>query len=280
MSATSSDASKVRSLLEINKTLAKENTFLSQQFDVLSKECASLSHMLRSKVALSNAREMELKSALESAKQALRGKETMMSQLEEKVKHLEELLALAEGRGEMIDGKVAAAERGHRESTPRSSEMSSKSDLAYLEANHPWMSPVLLRLDRLSNEGDNEFKVPPHKRFSPPEKIHVDLTRSEDQTQEASSTDAVSCTNVPLTTPEPTGPALSLPSVREDEGETSSLKTPVTGAKSSLRRRNAVNYALPSLNSKLRQGDAHTFGSADFERGTTPRRKKSTSHPL
>ena len=33
---------KVQSLLEINKTLARENTFLSQQFDVLSKECVSL----------------------------------------------------------------------------------------------------------------------------------------------------------------------------------------------------------------------------------------------
>ena len=35
-------AAKVQSLLEINKTLARENTFLSQQFDVLSKECVSL----------------------------------------------------------------------------------------------------------------------------------------------------------------------------------------------------------------------------------------------
>lgn len=40
--SASASARKVQSLLEINKTLAKENTFLSQQFDVLSKECVSL----------------------------------------------------------------------------------------------------------------------------------------------------------------------------------------------------------------------------------------------
>jgi len=40
--SASASARKVQSLLEINKTLARENTFLSQQFDVLSKECVSL----------------------------------------------------------------------------------------------------------------------------------------------------------------------------------------------------------------------------------------------
>jgi hypothetical protein len=40
--SVSASTRKVQSLLEINKTLAKENTFLSQQLDVLSKECVSL----------------------------------------------------------------------------------------------------------------------------------------------------------------------------------------------------------------------------------------------
>lgn len=45
--SASASARKVQSLLEINKTLARENTFLSQQFDVLSKECVSLVRLVR-----------------------------------------------------------------------------------------------------------------------------------------------------------------------------------------------------------------------------------------
>ena len=92
-------------------------------------------------------------------------------------------------------------------------------------------------------------------------------------------------------TPEPMpcrlSPGLGLPSVQEDDGRSpggereslggygGALETPRTGTRSSMRRRKSVNYSLPSLNAKLRQGDAHTFGTADFDRlGTRPGRKR------
>ena len=43
---------KVQSLLAINKTLAKENTFLSQQLDVLSRECVSLVRLVIGRTVL------------------------------------------------------------------------------------------------------------------------------------------------------------------------------------------------------------------------------------
>jgi hypothetical protein len=307
------DARKVRSLLEINKTLAKENTLLSQQFDVLSKECATLHHLVRSRQVLNNARELELKSELEAAKQAIREKEEILKGLEQRLKELEARLELVEatsgneGRKDAANGNTT----GDHNSTPRTTTSSTRFnspneyDTAYLEANHPWLSPILLRLEQLSSASDSEFKVQPDKRFSPSREnentlFDVDLTLSGEE----DSKDAVSCTcaidnidehsTVPqdrvackdatgsshFETPEPLRSrqslGLGLKSVKEDVevlGNASELKTPVTGSRSSLRQRKMINYALPSLNAKLRRGDAHTFGVVDFERGATPRRK-------
>ena len=338
LTTTSADinVSKVRSLLEINKTLAKENTFLSQQFDVLSKEAASLSHLLRSRQVLTNAKELELKSALEASKHALKEKDEEIRRLEERVTELEARLTVAvEQRWAMMDA-IEAMDAGRRveekvevedtdksstspespksPKSPKSSKSSKSSrtpttDLAFLEANHPWLSPVLLRLERLSNDSVKEFKVPASKRFSPSDDqpvgrrvdVDIDLTGSSDEdSRDAGSGaydphaafDEFANTNDStedaheqdqfqdqFETPEPVPCRLSIGLPMPSVHETSVLKTPVTGSRSSLRQRKTINYALPSLNAKLRQGDAHTFGSVEFERGgakTTPRRSSKT----
>ena len=322
------ESSKVRSLLDINKTLAKENTFLSQQFDVLSKEAASLSHLLRSRHVLNAARELELKSALETSKHALREKEETVRRLEGRIDELEAHLKFAEElvvraatdgaktRREEIEMAVAMEKRkekgkemGNGENTPgtgataksaKSAKSARTTDVAYLEANHPWLSPVLLRLERLSNDSENEFRVPSSKRFSPSNEDRalaaadvggVDLTLSggEDSIDAGSGAYGISDAKGGdihgsdgsddsdeggergdrFETPEPVRCRLSV----VDQPGSSVLKTPVTAPRSSLRRRNTVNYALPSLNAKLRQGDAHTFGSVERP-AATPRNRK------
>lgn len=321
------ESSKVRSLLEINKTLAKENTFLSQQFDVLSKEAASLSHLLRSRHVLNAARELELKSALETSKHALREKEETVRRLEGRIDELEAHLKFAEElvvraatdgektrREEMAvavemekkKDKDEGKEMGNGENTPgtgataksaKSAKSARTTDVAYLEANHPWLSPVLLRLERLSNDSENEFRVPSSKRFSPSNEDRalaaadvdcVDLTLSggEDSIDAGSGaygifdgkggdmhgsddSDEGGERGDRFETPEPVRCRLSV----VDQPGSSVLKTPITGPRSSLRRRNTVNYALPSLNAKLRQGDAHTFGSVERP-AANPRNRK------
>ena len=301
---------------------------------------------------------MELRSALEAAKQAVQQKDEAVMRLEDRVRALEgRIHAMVEvGSHEETRQRDAGTERENEDGredagadsdenvnptgrgtadgvdgkgeglqspplgSPKSSKSSKSPNLAFLEANHPWLSPVLLRLERLSNESESEFKVTPNKRFSLPEedtngnvvrggRIEVDLTLLEDGDED--SMDAGSCVyrmenfavvneheeHVVHTadsgrykTPEPMpcrfSPAPGLPSVREDDarsprgeresrrGHGGALETPRTGTRSSLRRRNSVNYALPSLNAKLRQGDAHTFGAADFDLGNTPGRKR------
>jgi hypothetical protein len=341
---------RIRSLLDINRTFAKENTFLSQQFELMSRECASLTHMLRSKMALSNAREMELRSSLEGMRISLQGKQELVKRLEKRIKELEEQpresvrgdkheqrngshtkggvmgeddectdvpgTAIhtscyvidthgydrgdAKTKTDDDDGRRGSGSQRRTATTP-SSTRSSRDSMACLEANHPWLSPMLLRLDKLSAEGDRVFKMPSHKRLSPSEDDGsgppIDLTAQEEEAVDPR--DAESWTDDPYETPDQVRCRLSLPSLNDITGEkldgreracaagsgghlvgpceeerTSVLKTPATGKRSSLRRRNTVNYQLPSLNSKLRQGDPHTFGSGDLGGSDrTPRRR-------
>ncbi len=296
---------------------------------------------MRSRQLLSGARELELKSALEATKQAVQRRDEAVRRLEDRVRELEERVRAtaelriheeirriprddgtqkakgdgrknerknetenvhiaADGTADAVDGKGGET-GGAMVGSPKSSK---SPNLAFLEANHPWLSPVLLRLERLSNESESEFKVAPNKRFSLSDgvddapgveegRFDVDLTLMEG---EEDSMDAGSCAyrmdNIDVVnkqmedvaytadsgryeTPEPTAcrfiPVIGLPSVREDDGGSlgggrrecegccSALETPTAGSRSSMRRRKSINYALPSLNAKLRQGDAHTF---------------------
>ena len=318
-------------------------------------------HLLRSRQLLHGARELELKSALEAAKQQVQKREDAVRSMESKVRDLEERVrslteaqmeeversrVVGEGKentcGNMdkgttgassesgvgiivtIDGKSAGA-TGRGSKSPKSlksTRLPRSPDRGLLEANHPWLSPVLLRLERLSNDSDSDFHVPLNKRYSPEggdyergrvkdgwNEIDLTLSRDEDSMDAGSCTYRVDndieavhqrmenavCTteNGDYKTPEPMSGRLherpGLPSVREDkvshaqdsDGPPEGSGLPrvreeehLKGSRSSLRRRKAVNYALPSLNSKLRQGDAHTFGVADFDRGVTPHRKR------
>jgi len=200
---------KIRSLLDTNRLLARENQFLSQQADVLRKEHDALGHMMRSRIALSNVKEMELKSALEGMRLVVQEKENAVESLERKY---EELLAKMKSlekpkkNGTSIKprrisnrksyeirrlSKQFSEEPPEEEKSQEPHESQSPTPDGMTEAYHPWLSPVLMRLETLAHNHGTSFKGLCRTSFST---MHEDLTEAPETLQFCGLDDAISCT--------------------------------------------------------------------------------------
>lgn len=72
---TSEYESKIQGLLDVNRVMARENQYLLAQCEILRKEHDALGHMMRSRMALSNVKELEYKSVIEGMKAVVKEKE-------------------------------------------------------------------------------------------------------------------------------------------------------------------------------------------------------------
>ena len=164
---------KIQGLLDVNKILARENQFLSAQFDVLRKEHDALGHMMRSRIALSNVKELELKSALEGMRVVSMQKERVLSDLQAKYDNLVEVMRSYESHSDKenasckaralsdiknsvktkLDVHVSTRKKGVTLDKERFSD-----DGLATEAYHPWLSPVLMRLSNLEKQSES-FEV-------------------------------------------------------------------------------------------------------------------------
>lgn len=100
--------SKIQGLLDVNRVMARENQYLLAQCEILRKEHDALGHMMRSRMALSNVKELEYKSVIEGMKAVVKEKEDRERAL---VGNLE---ALQEKYAQLLD-IMKSYEDSHRE---------------------------------------------------------------------------------------------------------------------------------------------------------------------
>ncbi|KAI8101124.1 hypothetical protein M9435_001232 [Picochlorum sp. BPE23] len=105
---TSEYESKIQGLLDVNRVMARENQYLLAQCEILRKEHDALGHMMRSRMALSNVKELEYKSVIEGMKAVVKEKEDRERAL---VGNLE---ALQEKYAQLLD-IMKSYEGSHRE---------------------------------------------------------------------------------------------------------------------------------------------------------------------
>ncbi len=200
---------KIRSLLDTNRLLAKENQFLAQQSEQLRKEHDALGHMMRSRVALSNVKEMELKSALEGMRLVVQEKEKSLVSLEGKY---QEILAKMKSL-EQNTSKTKPKSNSNRKSygirrlskqfnhvsppeeEPKKEAHACESPIpdGMTEAYHPWLSPVLMRLENLENERRTSFQGLSRTNFSAMQELE-ETTEAPETLQFCGLDDAISCT--------------------------------------------------------------------------------------
>lgn len=209
---------KIQSLLDTNRLLARENQFLSQQSDMLRKEHDALGHLMRSRIALSNVKEMELKSALEGMRAVVQEKENFAVALEKKYEELLSKMKALEDQNEenladaketkdndmrinSIEGRheikrlskqfiAASSAEGHQ----RPISVHGESTDGMTEALHPWLSPVLLRLESLEKSQDASFEALCGTRVTPTIELN-DIGDAEGGAQYCGLDDATSCTD-------------------------------------------------------------------------------------
>lgn len=198
---------KIRSLLDTNRLLARENQFLSQQSDMLRKEHDALGHMMRSRIALSNVKEMELKSALEGMRLVVQEKEKSAVSLERKY---EELLAKMKSFEDANTGDKqtpGSNKKSHGirrlskqfttistgEEDDQAGEPQSPAPDGMTEAYHPWLSPVLMRLETLGNDHGTSYQALCSTKFTPMQELE-ETTDAHGTLQFCGLDDAISCT--------------------------------------------------------------------------------------
>lgn len=208
---------KIQSLLDTNRLLARENQFLSQQSDMLRKEHDALGHLMRSRIALSNVKEMELKSALEGMRIVVQEKEKVTVSLERKYNDLLERMKSFESSGveEKKQTNVTPASCRIRRLSRQFTDVSPGEEHAgshaqslegMTEAFHPWLSPVLMRLETLEKEHGASLQGLCRTDFAPMAELQETIS-APDSLQFCGLDDAISCTGDRQTTVQTLGEA-------------------------------------------------------------------------
>lgn len=200
---------KIRSLLDTNRLLARENQYLLHQGCLLRKEHDALGHLMRSRIALSNVKEMELKSALEGMRLVVQEKEKSIISLERKYQELLTRMKSLEReeKNTRIKPKSTSSRKSYgirrlskqfthvspEEKHQEAHECQSPTPEGMTEAYHPWLSPVLMRLEALENDRGPSFQGLCRTTFSTMQELD-ETTAAPETLQFCGLDDAISCT--------------------------------------------------------------------------------------
>ena len=230
---------KIQGLLDVNKILARENQFLSAQFDILRKEHDALGHMMRSRIALSNVKELELKSALEGMRVVSMQKDQVLSNLQAKYDTLVELMRSYESHCEKENVSSKARALSENPNNPGKTKVDvhvstrkkiidsdkeiCSDDGLVTEAYHPWLSPVMMRLSNLEKQSESFEVLELKECLTPPSILKNNNSSSgndaSDDAQDHNGVEDVQSATYECQTPLRHGPAARLDK-DEDERRT------------------------------------------------------------